>query len=492
LLWAPLIWRVAPVWNASPEQAYGWGVPLLALYLAAERARRAPPARALGGGARVAAWAVLVVALASLPVWLTILEADPTWPLLQWTAFAATGAATFAGLALDDGAARARHLAFPVLFFATALTWPTAVTTTVVATLVSANAQLAAAVVSTFGPPAVVSGNVIEVSTGFVGIDEACSGLRSLQAVWMAGWFFGELFSLRWRRRLALVAAAGGVAVVGNWMRTTALTWLAAVRSPAAVEQWHDRAGTLELIGTLAAVALVARSFARRSGVRPRGAPAAVLLAGRAGRIAIVGGVLAGGVPAAWYAWHEARASAVKVEWELVPPGAEWTDYEIPERARELLRPSSWFGFVRAEPASGGRSFALLVNWDDGNAAALNAEVHDPTICLPAAGIAMQPAAEPEEIVIGGVPLDFTVGRFNAGGREHRVYYCHWDDWLGRARNAHGGKPAEHLRSWRLERAWLGQRRAGAAYLAFVTPVADDDAGRAWLRAWAPKLLRRR
>jgi hypothetical protein len=46
------------------------------------------------------------------------------------------------------------------------------------------------------GIPAMAHGNVIEVATGMVGIDEACSGIRSFQSSLMISLFFGEFYAL--------------------------------------------------------------------------------------------------------------------------------------------------------------------------------------------------------------------------------------------------------------------------------------------------------
>jgi hypothetical protein len=53
--------------------------------------------------------------------------------------------------------------------------------------------------------PAVQHGNVIEVRTGFLGVDEACSGIRSLQATLMVSLFLGELYRASWIRRAILI-----------------------------------------------------------------------------------------------------------------------------------------------------------------------------------------------------------------------------------------------------------------------------------------------
>ena len=490
-LWLPLLWRLTPAWSASVEQAYGWAVPLLALYLAGERARWAPARVGPSAIGRAAAWGGLLLAAGALPVLLTILEANGSWPLAQWVAWATVAAATFALLTLDGGAARARHFAFPVFFLATALTWPAAVTTRLVAGLMNLNAQLAATAVSVFGHPAVVSGNVIEVAGGFVGVDEACSGLLSLQSAWMAGWFFGELFWLGAARRAGLVAGAVAVAVVGNWIRTTALTWIAAADSPEASAAWHDRAGGFELAGTLVAVALLAWAWGGRKARQPATTRHPAASGARAAwRVAAVAGLGAAILPVAWYRHHEAQAGP-RTQWSLRSPGPEWVEYRMPEAAEELLRSTSSAGWVRNDPATRTRAYALMVAWDGDGAAALSAEAHDPTICLPAAGFAARVRSEPEVLEVDGIQISFTVAQLTADGRGQHVFYGHWDAWLGRTRGALRSDVSS-VPGWRLERAWLGRRRGDVSYLAFVVPLADEAQARAWLAEWAPRMLRPR
>jgi len=493
LLWAPFLWRLTPAWSASVEQAHGWAVPLLAWYLATERARWAPGRVAPGAGMRTIAWVVLSGTLLALPLLLTILEANGLWPLVQWATFGAVALATLALVTLDGGAKRARHFAFPVLFVATALTWPAVATTRLVAGLVSMNAQLAASVVSMLGHPAVVSGSVIEVATGFVGIDEACSGVRSLQAVWMAGWFFGELFVLSWPRRGGLAASAVGVAVVGNLIRTVVLTWVAAADSPEASARWHDRVGNLEMAGTLLAVAVLAWFWGGRKARKPKAVPGgAGGVAGgtKAWWAAAVAGTIAALTPVAWFGWHEVEAET-RTQWQLVRAGEAWEVYEFPERAKDLLRPTATAGLMRDEGGARDRSYALLVRWDGESATALSAEVHDPSICLPAAGFGDPKPQEPITVEIDGAPVTFTVGRVEARARTWHVFYCHWDAWLGRPRGEMR-LDVSNVPRWRLERVREGRRRGDAAYLALVTPEANEAEARAWLREWAPRLFKRR
>jgi hypothetical protein len=64
---------------------------------------------------------------------------------------------------------------------------------------------LTVASLNLFHISAVQHGNVIEVKTGLLGIDEACSGIRSLQATLMVSLFLGELYRAATLRRVVLI-----------------------------------------------------------------------------------------------------------------------------------------------------------------------------------------------------------------------------------------------------------------------------------------------
>ena len=99
-----------------------------------------------------------------------------------------------------------------------------------------------------FGIPALQHGNVIEVSSGLIGIEEACSGVRSLQATLMISLFLGELCAFTIRRRAFLVLAGAMLAFATNVVRTALLVWVGAKSSPDRIEGWHDPAGLTILL----------------------------------------------------------------------------------------------------------------------------------------------------------------------------------------------------------------------------------------------------
>ena len=99
-------------------------------------------------------------------------------------------------------------VAFPIGFFFVAVPWVTPMEAPIIQGLMHAIAALASETANLFGIPAQLEGNLIRVSTGLVGVNEACSGVRSLQTALMIGLLFGELKRLSIWRRIAPLAAA--------------------------------------------------------------------------------------------------------------------------------------------------------------------------------------------------------------------------------------------------------------------------------------------
>ena len=104
-------------------------------------------------------------------------------------------------------------------------------------------ADVAAETAMLLGIPAQVEGNLIRVSTGLVGVNEACSGIRSLQTSLMIGLLFGELKRLSFLRRVALVVGAVIIALFANFFRAVFLVTVAATKNISEVSRWHDVAG---------------------------------------------------------------------------------------------------------------------------------------------------------------------------------------------------------------------------------------------------------
>lgn len=93
-------------------------------------------------------------------------------------------------------------------------------------------------------------GNVLLLPEGQVGVEEACSGIRSLTACLFAGSFLAAVFLNRFWKKVLLVAAAMGFAVLTNLIRSAFLTlWAYNYGSQAIDAHW-----VLPLVGDIGSV----------------------------------------------------------------------------------------------------------------------------------------------------------------------------------------------------------------------------------------------
>jgi exosortase len=94
-------------------------------------------------------------------------------------------------------------------------------------------------------------------------VDEACSGIRSLQSTVMATLFIGALTLKRGWLRVFLLAAGMSLAVVGNLFRSLFLSLTAHSRGTDAMKATHDMAGWSILLFTVVGVAALAWLFGK-------------------------------------------------------------------------------------------------------------------------------------------------------------------------------------------------------------------------------------
>ena len=100
-------------------------------------------------------------------------------------------------------------------------------------------------------------GNIIELATTTVGVEDACSGVRSLISCIFAGFFFSATLVRRTWARILIVALAAPMAIAMNFIRSLALTLLAN-RGVDISGAWHDVTGfavlglTAAFLGALA------------------------------------------------------------------------------------------------------------------------------------------------------------------------------------------------------------------------------------------------
>ncbi|MCE0498343.1 MAG: exosortase/archaeosortase family protein [Methylacidiphilales bacterium] len=232
---------VSITWNSNANYSYGWWIPLICLFLFFERWPTRPPREPSGLRTHlvplVVLWGLIFFAFRLAA------EADPDWRPGLWVLAGLYVAALLGWLWLYGGKGWLRHFAFPVCFLLLSLPWLFAIELPLVEGLMHWNASLASSSLRLLAIPAIAEGNIIQLANGQLGVEEACSGILSLQSSIMLGCLLGEIYRLGALRRVVLVLLTIVLALVGNYGRTLFLALLAVFHGNDAVMAWHDTAG---------------------------------------------------------------------------------------------------------------------------------------------------------------------------------------------------------------------------------------------------------
>ena len=473
-LWLEIVARLRFEWSINPQYSYGWTVPFLAAFIFWRRFQSAPaPTR---GTILAPASLIVGAALVLIPVRL-VQESNPDWRILSWIMTLCGIAISGSGLYLAGGLRWVRHFAFPVLFFLVAVPWPTHLEQIVIQGLMRAVASINVEVLNAIGISAVQLGNVIEVSTGFVGIDEACTGVRSLQATFMLSLFFGEFYGFPIVRRVLLVIAGALLAFGCNLVRTFLLVYIAEQRGTDAIKSWHDPAGLTILMACLFGLWGISMWMggARQSAIAP--SPLQKHNAFRISRV-LLGLLLALVITAEagtqiWYGAHEAHAAKVE-PWSMAWPTAarDWKPVPIAEQAEQLLRYNEGGGGSWTS-ADGHQWTMFFFKWLPGRTAGLFIKNHRPDICLPASGMTLRGGVQHKRFTISGVTLPIRSYIFETGSSLLHVYYCYWD---GSPPDTGPRDQENWTAAGRLETARRGKRDVGTQMLEIVVAGLDDEA----------------
>jgi exosortase len=253
-----MLWLVSKTqwfWNHRPDLQFGWVVLMLCAFLVWDNWSKQPP---------------LDVRFRWLGLLFTVIGFALIFLVQIYQAAFGMMAASLMGFSFGIlllifgnvdfayGWKGVRFFAFPFLFMLISLPMPSAIYNPIVGGLQSKVATVNVEVLRLFGVPAERVGSLIHLPNGTVGIDEACSGIRSLQSTIMATLFIGYL-TLKSRFSQVLLLASGiALAFFGNLARSLFLSFTANSRGISSVEKVHDSAGWSILVFTAAGVALLA------------------------------------------------------------------------------------------------------------------------------------------------------------------------------------------------------------------------------------------
>lgn len=248
-------------WASLVEYHFGWIVVMLAVYLVWERWPTRPlqdePA-AFGLNLLMAAAGSICVAIGEL--YRIGIARTPSSSMALSIGCALFVAAMVRGL---HGPRTLRHFLFPLLFFFIAVPIPKSLWNPIVLGLQTFVAILNVETLGLLGIPAERHAHVIQLPNATVGVDEACSGVRSLQSSIMAALFIGDL-TLR-RTGWKVFFALGGIAlaIAGNFARSLYLSTTAYRHGTEALKAIHDTAGWSVLAFTACGLVLLAMLVGR-------------------------------------------------------------------------------------------------------------------------------------------------------------------------------------------------------------------------------------
>ncbi|MFL6584105.1 MAG: exosortase/archaeosortase family protein [Chthoniobacterales bacterium] len=479
LLWVWLCWNLHYEWMLNPQYNYGWAVPVLALFLFharwTSRPTRSPaPSPILAGGANMLLLALL------LPVRL-VEEANPDWRLLSWILALAVAGYSLVALARHGGASWLRHFAFPICFALVAVPWLVQFENFVVQNLTHTVAAAAVEIAGWAGLGAYQLGNVIQLRNGFVGVDEACSGVRTLQTAIMVSLFLGELFWLTAARRVALVAVSCAWVLICNIARASILVIIAGTRGFEALHQAHDSVGgAVMVVGVLG---IAAAAWLLRDRAAPSSAvvyPAEVASHSASPIVptltALAWLVVVFAATEWWYRAHERQLvarPAWSVEWSR--HDADFRMLAIPDSTQVILRfnsaeSASWRG------ADSSEWWGFFARWEPGRTALQLVRSHSPDICLPAVGRQFERELPTTHFDSAAGALGFHAYQFIQEGKPLFVFVCIQEDKFARGAELQAGdwSSAGRLRAVRQGQRNLGQRLLELA----VTDLGDFEQAR--------------
>lgn len=454
-MWAWAIAGCMDEWRDNPMYSYGWFVPPLMLFFAWRRMDEPLVGRPPFSAPRLPshrAWIAMgAVLLAVLVLPLELLRNElPDDRLNNWTIAIGAVAVTLWVAYCVGGRNLAITLAFPIAFFLTAVAWPKRYETPVTIGLQKFVAAVIVEVLHMMGIFAEPHGTTIYTRNGPVGIAEACSGIRSLQASLMISLAIGELFFLRLGRRVALVALCAGVAAVLNLGRTLALCLITESKGMEAMHKAHDTIGNIILLvlpliawamGRMLAAgkgAVETEPLRKQSTEGPPPEPHWKRLTRQLKRLQwermpsflpAVGLGLAGFLTYhVWLAVLDFRHPPQRQPYFTVDvgPHTDTVEEEMPPDIWAALSPTLGGTYVRKQPdVAGGQVHLYHFFWKP---AAANRWVtgHRPDICMPAGGWKKDGEVEPVDIEFNGKPLRMYVFRFAAVGQRALQIWGIW------------------------------------------------------------------
>lgn len=289
------------------------------------------------------------------------------------------------------------------------------------------------------GVPARQHGNVIELARTTVGVEEACSGVRSLISCVYAGFFFAAWQVRRPLRRLVLIVVAPLLALGMNLLRSLGLTLLANDGVDIA-GTWHDATGFAILgltAATLAGLAVLLES--KDDGPAPPAGEAGPGTMGRGPHFIFWGGAACAFALGVFFFVHSRDQSDETAQVPdlatLLPAASEGWKVSEPDDLYQftgILQTTHLMERTYLRADADGRPVQITVYvayWPAGQTSVSRVASHTPDACWPGAGWTSQTSGEDRRQTLAVddqrlAPAEYRLFRTDRGFLQH-VWFWH-------------------------------------------------------------------
>lgn len=247
-IYGPVLAELASQWWTDPAASYGILIPPVAVWITWIRRREIlsiPAAGDLRGlWLTAAACLLLVFGKLAAEYFVTRISFVVALAGIAWTFW---------------GSARLRELAFPFILLATMVPIPTLIYNAAAGPLQLFASSVATGIAQSLGVSVFRDGNIIHLAGTSLGVEEACSGLRSLSAMAVASLLLGYIEELPVAGRIALFLWSVPLAIAINVMRIAGTAVIADYRVEYALGFYHMFSGWLVFIAGFGLLWLTAK-----------------------------------------------------------------------------------------------------------------------------------------------------------------------------------------------------------------------------------------
>ncbi|MDQ8183720.1 exosortase/archaeosortase family protein [Pelagicoccus sp. SDUM812005] len=478
VLWLQFLAYLRYNWSPESSYNYGWLVPPLAILLLYTRVQEPHPAgkdqqhiRRTHTSYLILAIAILLFALSCIAI-----ELNPYWRLPLWIAGIALVTASLTVPFQAGGFPLVRKSAFPLVFALTMIPWPRGFEKSVIDTFTGFVTNVSVASLQIIGQPAEKFGHIIQIGATSVGVEEACSGIRSLQGLAMLALFIGGFLNLKTSGRIWLLALSLCLAIFFNLIRSVTLSLIAINGGDESFDSWHDKLGYLAFgIGLLTLLGVASQMSTKRRAVSPLPAAAKPGLPAHYSYATLAFAFAPILIVKTWYA-EPPQDDASKTSWIVDVEGyatdaVDVVKLPIHKRIEEALG----YDYGHHFAATNSRNNIATEVWyygyhEDSKGKSLSAYGHSPLFCMTASGASLLEKQSPLLVDLGALTIPFHHFVFRLpNGQQSQVFWCLWDDLLK-------GAPESATSQFRLSQLYsvLERKRSFKRKVALLGVPTDD------------------